>query len=247
MNHSAAATKFANYQPHIALLRNEYANVSYALTECGTALQGPTSYAGSLGATLGYIDFQLLAMSAGVTRLSSNQSPSGNYSAWVPIDLASNPGPQVRAPFYAQPFIADFIGDSTCQVSAVELDLHPKSEYLTAYALYEDNSPARVALINLREWNSTSGTHRGRSSFAIDVPSGKSNVTLSKLYAEAGASALGFDADGQNITWAGEQWSYKADQGRGHLSGPVSAPAKVHNGVAVVDVVDSEAVIVFFQ
>lgn len=247
MNHSAVVAKFSNYLPHIALLRNHYKNVSYALTECGTALQGPTTYAGTFGAALGFLDFQLLAMSSGVTRLVNNQSPSGNFSAWVPIDLASNPGPQVRAPFYVMPFVADFVGNTAHPVSAVQLDISPPSEYLTAYAMYEDDSLARVALVNLREWSVANGTPRGTASFAIRVPDGCRNATVSTLNAEGGATALGFDADGQNITWAGEQWSYKADQGTGHYSAPSSVPASLQNGAAVVDVADSEAVMLVLQ
>jgi len=244
MNHSAVTTKFVPYKANIDYLKSKYANVSYVLSETGTALKGKVEYSNAFGACLSNVDFQLWAMSSGVTRVTGTQRPAAQHALWVPVNVQTNPGPQVRAPFYAQPFVADFIGNSTRPVAAINLDL--KSDFLTAYALYEGEALARVALVNLREWNNTMDTPRGNKTFAINVPTGNNKVSVSRLRARAGAAARGFDANGQNITWAGTQWSYKADEGKGQLIAPKSEPITVQDGIATVEIADSEAVMVFF-
>ena len=62
--------------------------------------------------------------------------------------------------------------------------------------------------------------------------------------------ALGYDIGGSdaNVTWAGEQWSYKIDNGKGHFPhGKQEETVQVKKGVAEVKVPDSEAVIVWIR
>ena len=182
-------------------------------------------------------------MAQGVARIDGTQRPAALHSLFVPVNgIPDNPGPSVRAPFYAQPFIADFIKSTT---GVVEMGLN--SDFLTAYAAYNANGLARVALVNLHEWNAGDNTQRGNQTFVLKVPTSTKNVTVGRLTAAAGAEAGGFDNGGQNITYAGQQWSYSVDNGKGHPSAASTTKVQVSNGVATVSVKDSEAVVVYVQ
>ncbi|KAK8852021.1 hypothetical protein PGQ11_014500 [Apiospora arundinis] len=149
---------------------------------------------------------------------------------------------------------------STATVAVHEIDLnrvqHP---YLSAYAVYgANNKLQRVALVNMRLYNGTAAEDNGgqkRTSEVFRLPVGDSDVKevkVRRLHADLGAAALGFDYGGpqHNVTWAGEQWSKKVDDGQGHFplgsakDGAVVQMVKVEGGVAAVEVPDSEAVIV---
>lgn len=215
------------------------------LSETGSALVGNLSFTGAFAACLWSVDFQLYSMSRGVARVDGTQRPAAQHSLWVPISgLKSNPGPSVRPPFYAQPFIADFIGKSGT-TAVVNLGLG--SEKLAAYAAYNGATLARVAIVNLNEWN-TGDSKRPVQSFVLNVPKGINSVTVRHLHSDAGAGAFGYDFGGadQNITWAGEQFSYKVDDGKGHVSDKVSTTVNAVGGSVTIPVPDSEAVIVSF-
>lgn len=90
------------------------------------------------------------------------------------------------------------------------------------------------------QWSATR-----RSPIFYQLPGVVDQVKPRILRADAGAEAAGYDVDpSQNIPWAGQQWSYKADQGKGHRSGNTSTTLQVINGQATVPMRDSEAVIV---
>lgn len=153
-----------------------------------------------------------------------------------------NPGPQVRGPFFATPFVADFIGTEAAGAVVQVLS----EELATGYAIYDadGSAPTRLALLNLRYWDSSQGE---RPSTAFAVPATGDTVTVKRLRAEAGAAAQGDDVDGTTITWAGETWSYAADDGEGHLTdAPGEETVEVCEGVAIVEVPDSEGVVVVF-
>ncbi|CAK7205083.1 hypothetical protein SEUCBS139899_007848 [Sporothrix eucalyptigena] len=253
MNHSATVANFTAGSPQdIAFLAANYPDVKYVFSETGTGLVSPLTVQGSLGAALWYADFQLYAMAQGAKRVDGTMRPAANHSLWVPDDSAApaNPGPQVRAPFYTLPFVADFIGHTPGDV--VEVDLG--SDVLTAYASYNAGSGTlgKLALINLQAWaEGVSMGARGSVTFAVPAPSGCTvSATVRRLTAAAGCQALGYDYAGptQNITWAGEQWSYAIDNGKGHMVPGVNAAETVPvvDGVVHVTVLDSEAVIVSF-
>ncbi|CAK7218962.1 hypothetical protein SCUCBS95973_003660 [Sporothrix curviconia] len=253
MNHSATVGNFSAGSPQdIAYLAANYPKVKYVFSETGTGLVSPLQIQGSLGAALFYADFQLYAMTQGAKRVDGTMRPAANHSLWVPDASAApaNPGPQVRAPFYTLPFVADFIGQTPGNVIEVALN----SDVLTAYASYSPSTGllSKVALINLQAWaEGVSTGARGSVTFSVPAPSAATvSATVRRLTAAAGCQALGYDYAGpaQNITWAGEQWSYAIDNGKGHMVAGVSATETVAvvNGAVQVTVLDSEAVIVSF-
>ncbi|KAK8061891.1 Beta-glucuronidase [Apiospora phragmitis] len=145
-------------------------------------------------------------------------------------------------------------GEEDVAIHEIDLD-RDENPYLSAYAAYSGGKLQRVALVNMRLYNGTAareqgGTmRRGSETFRIPVPHGVEAVQVQRLHADLGAAAMGFDHSGpqHNVTWAGEQWSKKVDEGKGHFAQGTSQTmeaVKVMGGVAAIKVPDSEAVMV---
>lgn len=250
LNHSSIIAQMAPHRENIAFLKSKYPHVSYVLSETGTGLSGAsvTPYLGGFATTLFYVDFMLYAMSVGVARVDGTQRPANIHSYWVPAsgDLTGNPGNEVRAPYYAWPYIADFLGNTNSSAGVVELDVGDEKDQQSAYAVYEDDKLARVALVNLKVWMAGNSGTRGKATFEIDGVDA-TDAKIARLTAKEGVSARGYDFNGTNITWAGEQWAYKIDQGNGHVVGEGWKHLDTTgNGKISVDVSDSEAVMLDF-
>lgn len=252
MNHTAVTTHFDELVSQIQYLRANNPEVRFVLSETGSGTSSIIEIQAGFGAALWCVDFQLYSLTQGVSRVDATHRPAALHSYWVPDDSVPtiNPGPQVRGVWYALPFVADFIGRNPGKVAALDLG----SDTLTAYAIYDasKNTVSKVAVINLQVWveDGSTGT-RGEQTLSIPVPPWTRSFEVRRLKSTAGAQAMGYDYAGpsQNITWAGEQWSYKLDEGKGHLvSGiPTVESYSVTNGNAVVHVSDTEAVLVTFQ
>jgi hypothetical protein len=256
-NHKAISNRLDKYNESIQAAINH--GVKYYIDEDAAVLGGaPARFACGFGYTLWSVDFQLSAMSRGVARVNNLAGrPTAVRQFWVPDASggAANPGPHARAPFPAAPFIADFIGTGA-DTAAAEIDLDVEAHaFLSAYGLYDVASGGalrRVALVNLRLYNATaSSDDRGSEAFTLTVPDSTKTVTVQRLHADKGVAAMGFDYDGPagNVSWAGEQWSYKVDNGKGHYTTgkKVEETVTVKDGKAVVNVPNSEAVIVFIS
>jgi hypothetical protein len=257
MSHDAIVSKFnSGYGAGLQYIESNDPAVSWIISESGSSLIGPPLYyQDSFGAALWEVDFELYCMSQGVKRVDATGRPAAPHSLWVPNDSTNDPslgdeqniGPQVRGPYYGLPMLADFLGKSSGRVTEVLGD-----DTATAYALYDSSSGAlsRVALVNLKFWSADVGGDRGSVTFNIPVSKGTKSVTVRRLQAASGAHAISYDNQGPNgtITWAGETWSYKLDNGNGSpVDGvPAKQTVTVCDGVASVELPDSEAAIVFF-
>ena len=255
MNHTAITSHLMKQLKSEKYLADKYPDVPFVLSEVGNSIGNhPLNYSSAFGATLWSVAFQLASMSRGVKRVSMTQRPVAKHALWVPNDSVSDRGmvgPSVRAPFSAQPFIADFVNgaDGGGGSSVVEI---PQDDPLTvAYAAFDsDGAAQRLALVNLRLWYGGCGGDRGSTRFDVKVGSGAgaNKVTTGRLQAEAGVTAMGFDigGPGENITYAGEQWTFKVDKGQGHVvDGAGKEDLEVKDGVVSVTVPDSEAVLVY--
>ena len=254
MNHSAITGKLQEgYIQTLQSVQVSQPNVSYIISESGSSLIGPPlEFQDAFGATLWWVDYNLYAMSIGVKRIDASARPAAPHSFWVPDTSANAPGPeqdigpQVRAPYYAIPMLAEFIGKSSGSV--VELLGEDTS---TTYAIYDQSTGklSRVALVNLNYWSADSGLDRGATTFGVHVDVGAEWLIVKHLHADAGAHAQGYDVQGQDglITWAGETWSYVLDNGKGSTANDtlIGDIVTVCNGMAVITVPDSEAVLVY--
>jgi hypothetical protein len=243
----------APHRDNIAFLKSKYPDVPYLLSETGPgrpshAPSDISTYLKAFAFTLYYVDFMLYGMSIGIARIDGTQRPANRHSYWFPDagKLTNNPGSEVGAPFYAWPYVADFLGSTNSSVGVVGLGVGEEKDQHTAYAIYEDNTLARVALLNMKVWMADSHETRGSTTFEIDGVDA-TDGRIARLTAENGASATGYDHGGGNITWAGEQWAYKIDKGNGHVVGKGWKKLDTTGGGKIrVDVGDSEAVMLDF-
>jgi hypothetical protein len=75
----------------------------------------------------------------------------------------------------------------------------------------------RIVILNLHQYDG-SGDRKGVTVHLEKLGSIK-QVEVRRLHAEAGTAAGGFDVNQQNITYAGQQWSYEVDQDKGARHG----------------------------
>lgn len=251
INHTAITDMFKSYEPSIKASHD--AGINYAITEDAAALMGgQIEFSCGFASTLWAVDFNLAAMSRGVSRVANLAGrPNAKRVFWAPDDSGTkngSPGPQVRAPFPAAMFVADFVGKEGGSAVA-EVDV--KDNLVSAYAMYDEDRGElqRVALVNMALYNGTeTGKKRNVPTFDVEVGKAK-EVKVQRLHADKGVAAMGYDFGGKDsiVSWAGEQWSYKLDHGKGHFPGLVKEEdtVEVEDGVASVPVPDSEAVIIF--
>jgi hypothetical protein len=160
------------------------------------------------------VDFNLYCASVGIRRVHMHQGTNYHYAAWQPI---STPNATIgtKPPYYGNIAVASMLGNLTgANVSITNIPL--SSELESAYAAYVDGVLARVAIINLAEYNYTdsSGTARTtqprpRVTYNISVPStyGGQSVGVQRLMAN-GSDAL------SGITWDGYSYNWELDEGR---------------------------------
>ncbi|KAF2265189.1 hypothetical protein CC78DRAFT_515682 [Lojkania enalia] len=242
LNHTALRAKLANYETSIQYTRN-IANGKFILSETGGPLGVSDDRQTLFANTLWSVNFQLYAMSLGVSRVTGVQRPEAKRSLWIPMSGLAVPGPRVQAPYYALPFIADFIGKTVSgNRGVINIDLN--SAVLSAYVMFEGQTVARIAIVNLREYAGQG--NRNAVKIKLNGIVGVNQSRVMRLHADAGTAAGGFDVNGKNITWAGQQWSYKVNQGKGH--GTVTEKTlQVVGKVLELVIPDSEAVIVHLK
>ena len=241
MNHTAITHRFRDYTP--SLQASQARSIPFIINEDAATLSGraPINFDGGFAYCLWAVDFSLLAMSRGVARVGSIAARPEIHRSFFTPEAA-------RAPFPASIYIAELIGKGSSSIFEIQTGHH----LLSAYAMYDTASHElqRVALLNMNLFNGTAAKdkQRPKEKFKVHVGSGFTTVRVKRLQAKRGAAALGFDWGGpsHNVSWAGEQWSAKVDNGKGHFTtGKVQVESlKVKNGVVHIVVPDSEAVMV---
>lgn len=242
MNHTAITSKLSHYLPAIKYTRQN-TQVQYVLSETAGVLALESDLDAFFGATLWGVDFQLYAMSLGVARVSGTQRPAAQRSLWIPE--FGKWKPTVQGPWYTQPFVADFIGkDGDGNKGVVNIDLG--TPLLSAYAMFNGQNLAKIVVVNLKRWGDANENARSAVKVQLKGLGGATKVEVKRLHADAGVQAGGWDVNEKNITWAGQQWSYKVDKGMGHGS-VRSGVVNVTGGVAEVVIPDSEAIMLVPQ
>lgn len=132
--------------------------------------------------------------------------------------------------------MAKFLGWSGPQISNIDLG----SDYYSAYAAYEGGKLARLAILNLHQYDpGVNGTQRPQTSFVLpNLP----DFTAAKVEVLTAPGA----SSNSSITVAGLSYDYQLDQGRGVQVAATGTTIESRNGSFTVDVAASEAVIVSF-
>ncbi|CAN8105796.1 unnamed protein product [Discula destructiva] len=235
MTHSSITARLDLFKPAIDWLKENKPDIDYVISEIGNSLN-PThdySYQAVLGSALWQVDFQLYALGIGVARFNFQQIMHSGFDLWLP-QASGDSEPQVFASFYAQPFVADFVGNSgTSQVAQLDISDEATGNW-AAYAAFEDSVPQRLAVLNLNYWNGSSSTSdRASQTLSIGVPDGVTTVTVDLL-----SSPLGAGGSADSITYAGSQWTYAS------LGLEVTG---VRNDSQTLSVVDEKVAITVYQ
>jgi hypothetical protein len=213
MNHSSTVNSISSHLTEIAALANY--SIPYILGETNSLYnEGAPGLSNSFGAALWGVDFNLWCASQGIRRVHMHQGTNYRYQSWQPISTSlTTLG--TKAPYYGNIAVAAILGNLV--KSAVTIaNLPLQNTYEAAYAAYVNSTLARVAVINMRQYNYTvNGTSSllnpvPRSSLSYDfaVPDGCGDrVRVQRLWAN-GSDAI------SGITWDGHSYNYELDQGK---------------------------------
>jgi hypothetical protein len=164
-----------------------------------------------------------------------HQGTNYPYAAWQPISTP-NVTLGTKPPYYGSIAVASMLGDLTkTNVSITNIPL--SSELESAYAAHVNGQLARVAIINLSEYNYTDSLGapgktepRPTVTYNISVPSiyGGQRVGVRRLMAN-GSDAI------SGVTWDGYSYNWELNKGRPVLLQNVtrSETVKVGSGGAL--------------
>jgi hypothetical protein len=240
MNHSQIAARLDLYKPFVSYLRANQSNLPFIISEAGNSLLGQRnySYEASFASALWQVDFQLYSMTVGIARINFQAVMDAGFSMWLP-ESSGNLKAQVFPNFYAQPFVADFIGATSGKTRVALLSIQGARKNIIAYAAYVNNAPVRIAIVNLNFWTGTPTDQRPNASITLQLPPSVGSVKVDRL-----SSLLGAYAGAPNTTYAGSQWTHgsngKEVKGVRNDSSTLQAPG----GIVKVSVKDSEAILV---
>lgn len=201
LNHTAIVHSISS---HVTLARElqQYANAPYIMGETNSLSGGGAAGLSNVfGAALWVVDYALYQASQNITRVHFHQSGTAPYSAWAPSTPATN------APYYGNVLVAAAVGLGF-QTSISYLDLGNGDDRNSAYVVYQEERLARVVVLDMVEWRSDSGTTRGNSTFAFDVPKGIVGARVERLTAP-GAEVI------EGITFGGVSYDYELGGGKG--------------------------------
>jgi len=219
MNHTSTMHSVAQ---HVNLSRvlNEQGlakDISYILGETNSLYhQGKPGLSNSFGAALWGVDFNLYCASQSIRRTHMHQGTNYRYASWQPIQT-NKATIGTKAPYYGNVMVAAMLrggedsgheGDNS-QVQVVHLSMPHETE--AAYAAYMNGNLARIAVINMQEYNYTnleeSSSHRPSASYAFRLSdiSAKS-LSVQRLMANGSDAITG-------ISWDGWSYNYELEMG----------------------------------
>ena len=215
MNHTAVIESVENHLKVRNTLKSQNIDIPYIYGEMNSLYnQGRPGLSNSFGAALWGVDFNLWSASQSIRRSHMHQGNNYRYGSWQPEET-NKTSIGTKAPYYGNVMVAAMLrgGDN---VRVVNLPLDKDTE--AAYATYVDDKLARIAVVNMKEYNySTSDpvAHRPATKYSFRLPGvdGEKKLSIQRLMANGSNSITG-------ITWDG--WSYNYDLKKG-------APVRLHN------------------
>ena len=241
MNHTSTASsvsfQLANWSPVLA-----ESQLPFIFGEANSLYnEGAPGLSNSFGAALWVLDFALYCASNNVSRWHAHQGTNYRYAAWQPVTTEKGEV-GTKAPYYGSVAAASFLAGSAkenLQVTEIELDSDIDPVHNVAYASYVNGQLARIAVLQMNDYNSSTGTFtqadgsvgtgaRPTQSFTFQIPgakyaSGGQKVKVQRLIAEGSDAVSG-------TTFGGVSYDYGLGRGK-----PVVVKS-VTNGVQMVQV-----------
>ena len=215
MNHSSTVASIAHQVNESALLAPNYSQ-PFILGETNSLYnEGAPGLSNAFGAALWGFDFNLWCASQGIRRTHMHQGTNYRYAAWQPVDTnITTKG--TKAPYYGSVAVAAMMGNESAAGIVQIANLVLPSEFEAAYAAYVDGALARIAVVNLIEYNyTTNGTApppvREEATYSFGGLAGI--VGEGEMVGVQRLMANGSDAI-SGITWDGFSYNYELDEGR---------------------------------
>ncbi|KAL1961879.1 hypothetical protein VTN77DRAFT_959 [Rasamsonia byssochlamydoides] len=242
MNHTStvnSVNKLANLS-RVLTEENLTPGIPFILGETNSLYnEGAPGLSNAFGAALWGIDFNLYCASQSIHRTHMHQGTDYRYASWQPVQT-NKTTIGTKPPYYGNIFVASMLqGGSDVQV--VNLPL-PKEEE-AAYAAYVNGKLARIAVVNMVEFNYTDANAtapRPSATYTFQVPSSSGqSLSVQRLLANGSNAITG-------ITWDGWSYNYELEGGKPVRLHNVTVGEKVpvnEQGVVAIDVPYSSAVI----
>ncbi|KAJ5624233.1 hypothetical protein N7510_000542 [Penicillium lagena] len=221
--------------------------IPYILGEMNSLYnEGAPGLSNSFGAALWGVDFNLYSASQSLHRAHMHQGTDYRYASWQPVQT-NKTTKGTKAPYYGNAMVAAMLSaDKNDQVRVLNLPLDQDTE--SAYAAYVNGNLARIAVVNMQEYNytgSTAASRRPSAKYAFQLPEQVNGKTLAvqRLMANGSDAITG-------ITWNGWSYNYELNNGK---------PVRLHNvtigetvpvgkkGVVEIEVPWSSGAILDFQ
>ncbi|KOS18188.1 Heparanase [Escovopsis weberi] len=190
MSHSKVKGSIGGHLNYAATVKN--LNGRYIIGEQNSLYGGGAfGMSDTFGAGLWALDFSLYAASTGVIhQIYFHQSAGAAYAAWAATgDLATHP------PYYGQLAANTFLRNSDT-LDIRELVLTSDTNMDSAYGGFVDGKMDRAAIINFRQFNSTSAqSSRPSQTYTVPVDAG-SSWTVKRLTAAGATDTTGVTFNG---------------------------------------------------
>ncbi|KAJ6439384.1 glycoside hydrolase family 79 [Purpureocillium lavendulum] len=234
MNHTAVTASIGRHVAYAQAIA-AHTPADYVIGEHNSLYGGGAAGLSDVfGAALWGMDFSLFAASTGVIkRLHFHQSVGSPYAAWSPVSPM-----QTKPPYYGKLAAGTFLaGADKLQVKTLPLGSGSDGDVDSGYGAYVNGDLRRVAVLNLREFDSGSQGRRGSQKYTIKVAP-RSSWVVKRLTAPGAR-------DQTNITFNG--FAYEAaSQGTPVRVAGRTTDERVKadgSGNILVTVADSEAVV----
>ena len=202
MNHTSIVKSISNHVK-VAQRMKAYTNVQYVMGETNSLSGGGASGLSDVfGAALWVVDYTLWQATQNIQRVHFHESGTSPYAAWSPSTVP----PTTNAPYYGNIMVAAAVG-SAPDTSIAYLDVGDGDSTVSGYVLYEGDQLARVVVLNMLEYTSTSGSARSSETFTINVPTSVRGAKVERL------TAAGADVK-TNITLGGVSYDYGLANGK---------------------------------
>lgn len=166
-----------------------------------------------------------------IDRLHFHQGLDYRYASWQPIETEEQ-GPTTRPPYYGHIMVASALGCSG-EARIVNMPLTEDTE--SAYAIYDGDELAKLAVLNLQTFEQDTDTRPSRS-YSFEVPEGFTSAKVERLTAP-GSDAL------DEVTFGGISYDYDLEQGKPVVVDSQNETITIQGGVLDITVSDSSAVL----
>lgn len=154
MNHSSTVASVAKQLNESSLLSTLHPDIPFIMGETNSLYnQGRPGLSNTFGAALWAIDFNLWCASHSIRRVHMHQGTNYRYQAWQPIDTPLV-AKGTKAPYYSAVALATFLGPYSPSRKIANVPLRDEAE--AAYAAYTADRLARLLVLNMMGYNTTS-------------------------------------------------------------------------------------------